>query len=458
MSITKQLLFLELNEINIEAVERYCALGRLPNFRELLSTHGWARTSSEQRYEELEPWIQWVTAHTGLSLAQHGVFRLGDIVKTDHLQIWEYLESQGLRVGAISPMNAKNRLRGAAFFVPDPWTGTPVTARGNLRSLYRAIAQAVNDNAQSKITVESALRLLAGFLNYANPRNYAWYAQLAASALKGGWRKAIFLDLLLSDVFVKEVARNRPDFATLFLNAGAHIQHHYMFSAAYYQGPHKSPSWYLPEGVDPVFEVYEAYDRIIARIRVRFPEARLMIATGLHQEPHGRVTYYWRLKNHSEFLSRIGVPLVRVEPRMSRDFLVVCRSADEARRAERILDGAITNAGVKLFDVDNRGTDLFVMLTYPHEIEEPLTFSSEGASYALSPDDVAFVALKNGEHNGTGYFIDTGRAFDRGGVEFPLRDIPDVVSRALGVREFSSVHRSPAGAGVRAGESAVAVA
>ena len=65
-------------------------------------------------YEHLEPWIQWVTAHTGLDFAEHGVFRLGDIVARDLPQIWEQLEEKGLRVGAICPMNAKHRLKDAA--------------------------------------------------------------------------------------------------------------------------------------------------------------------------------------------------------------------------------------------------------------------------------------------------------------------------------------------------------
>src|SRR5688572_20763032 len=117
----KQLLFLELNEVNFDFVQKYVARGGLPNFARLIARHGVTLTSSEQRYEQLEPWIQWVTAHTGRTFAEHGVFRLGDIVNRDIPQIWELLEERGFSVGAISPMNAKHRLRNPAFFVPDPW-------------------------------------------------------------------------------------------------------------------------------------------------------------------------------------------------------------------------------------------------------------------------------------------------------------------------------------------------
>src|SRR4026207_498000 len=74
-----RLLLLELNEVNFEFVEAYTRRGELPNFAALFQQHGFTRTTSETSYEQLEPWIQWVTAHTGKSLAEHSVFRLGDI-------------------------------------------------------------------------------------------------------------------------------------------------------------------------------------------------------------------------------------------------------------------------------------------------------------------------------------------------------------------------------------------
>ena len=85
MNMQNRLLFLELNEVNFEMVDAYASQGALPNFRRLFDTHGYCQTSSETDYENLEPWIQWVTAHTGLTLAEHSVFRLGDIVHHDAL-------------------------------------------------------------------------------------------------------------------------------------------------------------------------------------------------------------------------------------------------------------------------------------------------------------------------------------------------------------------------------------
>lgn len=431
----RQVLFLEYNEINFEFLQHYIALGKLPNFARCFAKYGYSRTTSETRYEDLEPWIQWVSAHTGMSLAEHGVFRLGDIVRHEIPQIWERLEDKGYKVGAISPMNAKNRTHDAAFFVPDPWTRTEITGPALLKKLYDAIAQAVNDNAQSKLTASSMAWLLAGTAGQARPANYGEYIRLAAGARWKSWSKALFLDLLLADMFIRQTRRTTPDFATLFLNAAAHIQHHYMFSSTVYEGPRRNPTWYVPEGEDPLLEAYSLYDRLLGQVRAAFPSARILMATGLHQDPHGAVTFYWRLADHASFLRRLGVPFVSVQPRMSRDFLVVCSSVEDARKAAEILESAADRSGVPLFEVDNRGSDLFITLTYPADIDEGFVYRVGDSTYSGFRKDIAFVAIKNGEHNGIGYFADMGAPKGTHEPVFPITSIPSKVFAAVGVEQ-----------------------
>jgi len=431
----QQVFLIELNEINFDFVREYGRRGRLPNLNKMIDAYGVSETTSEENYDELEPWIQWVTAHTGLTLAEHGVFRLGDIVDRDIPQIWERLEAKGLKVGAVSPMNAKNRTRDACFFIPDPWTRTPVTGSPILRRMYDAIAQAVNDNADAKITPGSAFWLAVGLASYARPANYGAYLKYILAARRKPWSRALVLDQLLADVFVRLSRKKRPHFASLFLNAGAHIQHHYMFSSEVYQGTMRNPDWYINPDHDPLLEVYELYDRIISQIGKSTPDIRLMIATGLHQTSHEDLTFYWRLRNHADFLNRIGAPFASVEPRMSRDFLVSCSSAAEALRCEGVLASVRAAAdGLELFEIDNRGAELFVSLTYPHEISEGFDYCVGNMVFENQRQAVAFVAVKNGAHHGIGYFLDTGGKVP---ARFPLSDLPDVIERAL-CSEFKS--------------------
>ena len=182
---------------------------------------------------------------------------------------------------------------------------------------------------------------------------------------------------------------------------------------------------------DPLLEVYELYDNIVADIFARFCDCRIMIATGLHQDPHENVTFYYRLRNHHEFLSKVGVTFKEVIPRMSRDFHVQCRNDDEAATAENILTALISENGVQIFEVDNRGSDIFVMLTYPGEITTGFEIRDANRIFGDFDQDVTFVAIKNGQHNGIGYLIDTAKPIHSPGCQIELASLYDRVIQAF---------------------------
>ena len=62
------------------------------------------------------------------------------------------------------------------------------------------------------------------------------------------------------------------------------------------------------------------------------------------------------------------------------------------------------------YDIENRGKELFVTLTYPDEILETDALKSESVSLKIS-QEVAFVAIKNGMHQSKGFaFFTSGIA------------------------------------------------
>jgi len=432
-----KIFLLELNEINFDFVKRYGDKGELPNLTSLIEKHGLIETDSEQRYDELEPWIQWVTAHSGKSFAEHGVFRLGDIVQTELVQIWEFLEAHGLKVGAMSPMNAANRTEDAAFFVSDPWTNTKNSGNFLIMRLADAISQAVNDNAQARISAQSAFWLGMSLVRYSRAKNFPAYGRIVSKIMgRKSWAKALLLEELLVDVTLTETRRTGVDFVSLFLNAGAHIQHHYMFNATVYNGIERNPEWLVRSSDDPILDVYTQYDRAVGRIRATLPQFRLIIATGLHQDPYPTTLYYWRLKDHDSFLRRIGVDFIAVEPRMSRDFLIQCNSVAQAVAAQEVLEKVVASDGIRLFEVDRRNDSLFVMLTYPRDIADNLLFSITGKTLGKLKPHTVFVAIKNGEHNGVGYLIDTDGIAEKendANKRFELKRLPARIAAGFGL-------------------------
>jgi hypothetical protein len=403
---SKRLILLELNEINFDVVEKYLAEDpdRFPALKKLLSgAH--VRTSCEKQYEELEPWIQWVSVHTNKTYKEHGVFRLGDIVGSGVPQIFEQLEQAGYKVGAISAMNAENRLKNPAYFIPDPWTRTPADSSWWSRSLGQAVSQAVNDNAQARITLKSALKIALGLLRFARVGHYQKYLSLIAGSRRKPWLKPLVLDLLLHDLHWTLFNNKKPNFSTLFLNAGAHIQHHYFFNAEPIRKDlkNKNPSWYVEEVQDPLAEVLSLYDMIVSQYFSR-ADTDVVLATGLAQKPYERVKFYYRLKNHADFLQGLELDFSEVFPRMTRDFLITFENDNHALAAQGLLASIRVNDGnAPLFgEIDNRGKSLFVTLTYPLEITASTNYCVGHQKLPLLPE-VSFVAIKNGMHQEEGF-------------------------------------------------------
>jgi glycosyltransferase involved in cell wall biosynthesis len=414
-----KLVLVQLNELSFDAVRRYAAPLGLRSFEKLMAGH-FRTTSSEQNYALLEPWIQWPSVYTGQTAAEHGLTRLGDAVGHPVPQVFEQLEAAGVKVGCVAAFSAENRLQKPAYFLPDPWTSTPSDGSWWSRVLGESIGQIVNDNSRQRVTLRSLAHLALGVLRFARPRHFSLYLKLAATARGAPWRKALFLDVLLHDMHWRLFHSKGAQFSTVFLNAGAHIQHHYFLSARAL--PHHgltNPSSYVKPGVDPVAEMLRVYDRLLADyLRLSAgsagalkPEDRVstIVATGLSQQPYDREKYYWRLRDHAEFLRVQGIRHRCVKPRMSRDFLIEFDSLLDTSRAQAALSKlTVFPSGERLFgEVENRGDSLFVTLTYPGKIDPEHMVLHGKAVVPLAPA-VALVAMKNGMHQqqGSAYFSD----------------------------------------------------
>jgi hypothetical protein len=399
-------ILLGLNELNFDYIKFYINQGLLPNFKKIFNTQPPIETTSENEYKLLEPWVQWVTIHSGKSYKEHNIFRLGDIVNYPELsQIFEELEAEGLSVGAVSPFNAENRLNNPVFFIPDPWTKTKASGGWVVKALYQAVHQSVNDNAKSKLNFKSMISLGVGLLLYVPLLRWSHYLKTILKVNKPG-TKAIILDSLLADVHLTLWKKYKPDFSNLFLNSGAHIQHHYLFNSKAYQGDIKNPEWYCQKDFDPLIQILSEYDKQIEKL-LKLKNVKIIVATGLHQQPHENLTFYWRLKEHVKFADMIGIKkFTEILPRMSRDFLVKFNNEKDAVNAEKLLNSFYaSNDDIKIFEVDNRGTSLFVEFVYPNDIEDNDSIYSKESNLKLEKFKtyIAFVAIKNGEHNGIGY-------------------------------------------------------
>jgi hypothetical protein len=255
--------------------------------------------------------------------------------------------------------------------------------------------------------------IILALVRFAPLRHYRKYLSLIVNSLRKPWLKALVLDLLLHDVHWAMFNQKKPHFSTLFLNAGAHIQHHYFFNAKpLCEGSTSiNPGWYVAEGEDPLADLLDLYDLIVGEYFAQ-SDAEVLLATGLSQKPYDRVKFYYRLNAHADFLRGLGIKFVNVYPRMTRDFLIEFEDSQQALTAQNVLAGVrVGDQGIPLFgEIDNRGSSLFVTLTYPNEITTSTLYRAGERQFPLRPQ-VSFVAIKNGMHHAEGFaFFTAGLA------------------------------------------------
>ena len=233
----KKVLLLEFNEINWHVIDKLIAArGRsfLPNFVRLREQGAWALQSAVERPPLLDPWVTWVTLHTGVSPAVHGASVLEQDAQTIKAKrTWDYVIEAGRSVGIFGSISAFPPQPVKGFMVPGPFAPSDSTFPDSLRpiqSVNRRYTQAHNKTSKapgSLDALKTGVQLLRMGLTPRTCLRIA--AQLVREKFEphSHWRRVCLQPLLNFDVFSKLYKTQRPDFATWHSNHAAHFMHHY---------------------------------------------------------------------------------------------------------------------------------------------------------------------------------------------------------------------------------------
>ena len=73
----------------------------------------------------LDPWVQWVSVHTATPSSKHQVFRLGQVLNSKILQLWDILAKKQITILLWGLFNSilRNK-KNIDLFYPDPWSFT----------------------------------------------------------------------------------------------------------------------------------------------------------------------------------------------------------------------------------------------------------------------------------------------------------------------------------------------
>jgi hypothetical protein len=342
------MLLLEINEFNPQLMALAAERLNGKNLRRLLALRH-SKTSSPETEERfgLDPWVQWVSIHTGRPAAEHGVAHLGDVPVLRYPQLWQSLSQQGWRYGVWGAMNAS---RGApdncAFFFPDPWTFSEdayPSELNDLLALPRYFSKHYGDLKTAPL-LKTAAQLLRFCLRPSIAASLLPHApKLLGSALRHGLREhmlfALF-DLVNVILFSRYYKRHKPDFSLLFLNSLAHLQHH---------------KWTEEDGLSAEMQaVFGLIDTALGILFATLDSQHWVVANAFSQRCSlADNEFLYRQHNPEQFLQSVGIAFLRVEQAMTNDGHVFFSDAAQAQQAAQVLRAATVD-GIPAFAVDYR--------------------------------------------------------------------------------------------------------
>src|SRR5262249_48259350 len=113
-------ILIEFNELTPSLMARFMASGHVPNCQRLYKESHIYVTEAEEEGEAPNPWVEWVTVHSGLSAREHGIPRLSDGHRLQTQAVWDLLSEAGRRVWVCGSMNARTISRCEACSSPIP--------------------------------------------------------------------------------------------------------------------------------------------------------------------------------------------------------------------------------------------------------------------------------------------------------------------------------------------------
>jgi hypothetical protein len=410
---------LEFNELTPTLMDRFIGEGSLPAFERLRRESIVCVSDAEEPPPFLEPWVQWVTVHTGLSRAEHGVVDLDDGPKLRAPRVWDLVSEAGKKVWVCGSMNAAIQADGfRGLFLPDPWT---TSAEPHPRELFRPYYHFVRSYVQ-EYTRDKPPLSKADYLRFARfmatnglaPKTVAdTVRQLASERGSGGarWQRAAILDRLQWDVFCHHYRKLKPALATFFLNSTAHYQHYYWRNLdpdRFLLRPSEEEQGRYAEAIR---FGYKKMDEIVRDcLDLAGPDTTIVFCSALGQQP---MSNYDAGSGKQHFKPTVPAALTRFAgieaphtyaPVMAENFHLHFESQAAAEAAQSKLLALRMDNGARVLDVQREGPRLtvgcIVIVKPPAEATVSAPGSNEGAAFY----DLFYEAtgLKSGMHHPDG--------------------------------------------------------
>jgi hypothetical protein len=416
MSSERRVIVLEFNELSPTLMDRFMAAGALPSFSRLhRESHVWV-TEAFERAPDLNPWIQWVTVHTGLNHRDHGVAELDEGQRLAGRQLWDLASAARRSVWVCGSMSVGYRSPIDGWIVPDPWTTKVAPWPEALRPFFRFVQQNVLEHTSEKVPLDWAD--YPRFLRFMLAHGLSWESvaaivrQLVAERGRPGirWKRAMLLDTLQFDLFAWRYRKARPHFATFFSNCTAHYQHMYwrdmephLFSVPPARDAQASHERAILAG-------YRHMDRLVERcLALADAGTSVVLCTALSQQPcliyedaGGKVVY--RPRSFDRLLDFAGVVgPYRVAPLMAEEFNVNFDGEAAAERAAQRL-ARLRVDGRPAMRVERRGALISTKCQIHETVSAGARLTCDDGALGFFDAFYLIEGMKSGMHHPDGIF------------------------------------------------------
>ncbi len=400
----KKLLLIELNEFNIDLLKEASTKLKLENISKILMMKNHSTLCDEnQEHHGLDPWVQWVSIHTGVSFNKHHIKHLGEVNSLSYPQIWESLSSFGISSGIWGALNAsKGPGNGCRFFFPDPWTYSEKAMPKELNN-FLALPRYFSKNyldLYSPRFFYSGLRFIIYFLTsdllFLLRKDILYiFKSIFTQSPSSNLLFSIF-DLVSCRLFLKYQKITKPAFLIFFMNSLAHAQHKYWRKSKF-----SKELEFTLRNIDRILGIF---------FKSISQEYALLILNGLTQDNvEGNGYCIYRQINTSSFLKLLGINFKKIEQCMTNDCFVFFNSRSELLKAYHILSNIKIN-NKKLFHVEKGATDnkkLFYQFSFYDRIEKNAYFYFNKSRYKFF-EYFSLLAERTGSHNPKGNIFSFG--------------------------------------------------
>lgn len=420
----RSVLMLELNELAPRLMDRFIDEGVLPNFARFRSESTVAITDPEEPQSGLNPWIQWVTVHTGASREAHGIEKLGEASKLELPTIGSVVGEAGGTAWLCGSMNLPAVAAGGGLYLPDPWNATERPSPADLEDFAAFVRANVQEhsNASATLSPKSVTRFawhqLRHGLSPTTVRHTLDQLVSERRGRRGRWARASVLDRFQWDVFAWYWRRERPTFGTFFSNSTAHYQHVYWrnFDPEVFDAKPDDDEQRLYG--EAVRHGYRQMDALVADAMSLADEtgSTLMLCTALSQQPFVQADasggkHVYRPHDFGELVDRLGLRDVdQIAPVMAEQFhLYFAGEAAAAAASARL--GDCTVEGIPAFATRVVGTDVFTGCSIHHQLPPDAQLRTpDGREHRFADLFYRSDTTKSGYHHPDGmWWVRTGR-------------------------------------------------